>query len=229
MKQHLHSHLAPIDVLTRVELEESMTHQMDTFIRDMYRGVSYHEENGNGDGAHTIVVQGPESGYAWSVKIVAAQLTAIAGPVPSQPAVPASTVAQQNVNSYPVQVVVSGGAATVTTVNGVVVGAGDGTFVVPAYGSIAITYSVAPTWVWSNASASSPDTLAVYLGDNLITAPIAAVPAIAAFGSYYSIQRYTSNVVVLKDSRTLTLASSNGIFAYKLISKMVPAEMVAKL
>lgn len=67
----------------------------------------------------------------------------------AQPAVPASGVAAQNVNSFPVQVVVAGGAATVTTVNGVVVGAGDGTFVVPAYGSISVTYTVAPTMTWS--------------------------------------------------------------------------------
>jgi hypothetical protein len=78
------------------------------------------------------------------------------GLAPSQPAVPASGVAQQNTNSYPVTVVVSGGTATVTTVNGVVVGAGDGTFVVPAYGSIAVTYTVAPTWLWSSATANVP-------------------------------------------------------------------------
>src|SRR3984957_7924549 len=227
MKQHLHSHLAPIDVLTRVELEETMTSKMDTYIRDLYRGVSYHEENGNGDGALKIAIQGPESGYAWSVKIVSAQMTAIAGTVPSQPAVPASTVAQQNTNNFPVTVVISGGTATSTSVNGVVVGGGDGTFVVPAFGSISVTYSVAPTWLWTGVA--SPDTLAVFLGDNLITAPIAAVPATPAFASFYSVQTFTSNVVVLKDSRTITLASSNGIFAYKLISKMVPAEMVAKL
>jgi hypothetical protein len=84
-----------------------------------------------------------------------------ANPVPSQPAVPASTVAQQNVNGYPVQVVVSGGTATVTTVNGITVGAGDGTFVVPAYGSIAVTYSLAPTWAWSYAG---PQTTAAPAG-----------------------------------------------------------------
>ena len=225
-KQRLHSNLAPIDILTRVELEETMTTKMDTYIRDLYRGVSYHEENGNGDGAHTLAIQGPESGYAWSVKIVAAQLTSFAGAI-SQPAVPASTVPVQNPNNFPVTVVISGGAATSTSVNGVVVGTGDGTFVVPAYGSISVTYSVAPTWVWTGVA--TPDNLAVYLGDNLITAPIAAIPAVPAFGNYYAVQTFTSNVVVLKDSRTLTLASTNGIFAYKLISKMVPAEMVAKL
>jgi hypothetical protein len=84
--------------------------------------------------------------------------TPTANPTPSQPAVPASGVAAQNTNSYPVTVVVSGGTATQTTVNGVVVGPGDGTYVVPAYGSIAVTYTVAPAWVWSNASPAASTT-----------------------------------------------------------------------
>jgi hypothetical protein len=67
----------------------------------------------------------------------------------AQPAVPASGAAVQNPNSFPVTVIISGGTATVTSVNGIVVGAGDGTFVVPPYGSISVTYTVAPTWVWS--------------------------------------------------------------------------------
>ncbi len=74
------------------------------------------------------------------------------GVAPATPAVPASTVAQQNNNPFPVTVVVTGGAATVTTVNGITVGTGDGTFIVPAAGTIAVTYSSAPTWAWSNAS-----------------------------------------------------------------------------
>jgi hypothetical protein len=69
---------------------------------------------------------------------------------PSQPAVPASGTAVQNPNATPVQVVISGGTATQTFVNGVLVGGGDGTYIVPGYGSISVTYSVAPTWVWSN-------------------------------------------------------------------------------
>jgi hypothetical protein len=76
-------------------------------------------------------------------------------PVPSQPAVPPSGVGQQNPNAFPVTVVISGGTATVTVVNGLTVGPGDGTYVVPAYGSIAVTYSVAPTWVWSNAQSAA--------------------------------------------------------------------------
>lgn len=75
-----------------------------------------------------------------------------ANPVPSQPAVPATGVAQQNVNNYAVQVVISANGATISnvSVNGVTVGTAAGTYAVPAFGSISIAYTVAtPTWVWS--------------------------------------------------------------------------------
>lgn len=65
------------------------------------------------------------------------------------PAVPATTVAAQNPNNFPVQVVISGGTVTAVTVNGVQVLAGDGTAYVPAFGTIVLTYSSAPTWVWT--------------------------------------------------------------------------------
>ena len=68
------------------------------------------------------------------------------------PAVPATTVAQQNINGFPVTVVISANGATISavTVNGLTVGAAAGTYVVPAYGSIAISYTVAtPTWTWT--------------------------------------------------------------------------------
>lgn len=82
-------------------------------------------------------------------------LTVPPNPVPAQPAVPATTAAAQNANSYPVSVAVNANGATITavTVNGIVVGAAAGTYVVPAYGAIAITYTVAtPTWTWANAN-----------------------------------------------------------------------------
>lgn len=78
-----------------------------------------------------------------------------ANPVPSQPAVPATGVAQQNLNAFPVQVVISPNGATITnvSVNGITVGTAAGTYAVPAFGAISIAYSVAtPTWVWSNAN-----------------------------------------------------------------------------
>lgn len=65
------------------------------------------------------------------------------------PAFPGSAAAIQNPYPFPVTVVISGGTATATTVNGQLVGPGDGTYIVPAAGSISVTYSVAPTWAWS--------------------------------------------------------------------------------
>lgn len=84
--------------------------------------------------------------------------TVTANPVPVQPAVPVTNFPQQNTNNYPVQVVINANGATVNsiTVNGVIVGNGAGTYVVPAYGSIAMAYTVAtPTWVWSDANPTS--------------------------------------------------------------------------
>lgn len=72
---------------------------------------------------------------------------------PSTPAVPASGVAVQNTNAFPVQVVITGGTLTAVVVNGITVGTAAGTYVVPAYGSISTTNTGAPTWAWSNAAA----------------------------------------------------------------------------
>jgi hypothetical protein len=68
------------------------------------------------------------------------------------PAVPATGVAQQNPNPFPVQVVITPNGATITnvSVNGITVGTAAGTYTVPAFGSISIAYTVAtPIWVWS--------------------------------------------------------------------------------
>lgn len=100
-------------------------------------------------------------------------------PAVAQPAVPASASAAQNVNAFPVQVVISGGTATVTTVNGVMVGTGDGTYTVPAYGSISVTYSVAPAWVWSAAGVGG-DLASWNSGTSTLTDTIAAGGAFLA-------------------------------------------------
>lgn len=71
-------------------------------------------------------------------------------PLPvTTPAVPASTVTATNSNAFPVLVVLSGFTATVVSVNGTTVGSTNGSFVVPAGGTIAVTYTVAGTWTWS--------------------------------------------------------------------------------
>lgn len=66
----------------------------------------------------------------------------------TSPAVPATGVAEDNPNPFPVTVYVTGGTVTEIAVNGVNTGLDAGTFRVPAGGSITLTYSVAPTWVW---------------------------------------------------------------------------------
>lgn len=76
-------------------------------------------------------------------------------PVPGQPAVPPSNVYQQNVNAYAANVTITGGVVTAVSVNGQVVGTGDGMYIVPSGGAIAVTYSVAPAWAWSNATVST--------------------------------------------------------------------------
>ena len=75
--------------------------------------------------------------------------------VVSQPAVPASTVATTNLTGAAVMVYVIGGTLTVISVSGTATGitaaapAGGAWGILLAPGqSIAITYTVAPTWTW---------------------------------------------------------------------------------
>lgn len=78
-EQRLHSALAPIDVLTRLEMEQVLHKGLDTAVRMHYLGVDYKEVNGNGDGAPIVSIPGPESGYAWSLKI--ASVTTLAADI----------------------------------------------------------------------------------------------------------------------------------------------------
>lgn len=213
--------MAPVDILTRVELEETLTSKMDVMLRDRYRGL---------DSARFPAIQatstggtfnlsggstsdgfiGPEQGDVWMLRraIVSPSVfgdpakyvlfrgstpsdpgqytnrqlldgmvynPGVSNPVPSQPAVPGSAVALQNTNTYPVTVVISGGTVSQVTVNGVIAGGGDGTYLVPSGQAIAVTYSVAPTWVWSNANGAST---AATLGQNVGVAYNAANKAV---------------------------------------------------
>lgn len=69
----------------------------------------------------------------------------------SPPAVPATTVAAVNPYGMNAWVTISAGTLTSVVVNGVQVGTTAGSYLVPSGGSISITYSVAPTWVWHQA------------------------------------------------------------------------------
>jgi hypothetical protein len=58
----------------------------------------------------------------------------------------ATTVPVLNPNPVAQSVTITSGTVTVITVNGVVTGLTTGTFIIPPGGSIAVTYSVAPTF-----------------------------------------------------------------------------------
>ena len=65
------------------------------------------------------------------------------------PSVPATTVALQNPFWRDAAVTITGGTVTVITVDGVATGLTAGTVIVPNGKSITLTYSSAPTWVWT--------------------------------------------------------------------------------
>lgn len=69
------------------------------------------------------------------------------GPL-TAPAVPATTVALTSPFPMPMTVIITGGAVTVIKVNGTTTGLTAGTVRVPPQGTITLTYSSAPTWVW---------------------------------------------------------------------------------
>lgn len=203
--QRLHSAFAPIDVLTRLDLE-AMQHQwLEEAMRTKLRGLDAMRlprviGNGNGTTIQLFAnaneaAAGPEQGDIWMVRRVivkssslldSAKYTLFKGSTPSDivnsygslqlldgqvvsppvgaspifttqvaPAVPASTVAAQNNTNQNYSVVISAGTLTQVSVNGIVVGTADGTYIVPPGGFISITYTVAPTWTWT-ATQTSP-------------------------------------------------------------------------
>lgn len=67
----------------------------------------------------------------------------------AKPAIAASTVAVTNTSKRTVWVEVTGGTVTVVKVDGVTIGTRvAGMFLVRPGSTIALTYSVAPTWQW---------------------------------------------------------------------------------
>lgn len=71
------------------------------------------------------------------------------GATASTPSMPATTVDITNTNNYPCQVVISGGTITQVQINDATVGTTAGTYYVPSLATINITYTVAPTWAWT--------------------------------------------------------------------------------
>jgi len=128
----------------------------------------------------------------------------------SPPAVPASTVAAANTTGTAVKVTISGGTSVTTvTVTGAsgLGGSGDGTYYVPAGGTIAVTYSGAPTWAWAlpaiNAGVSAGGTSLPF-----------ATPAGSAFSQGQVLivdPSGTSDVVVVNGTPTATSVPVNAL------------------
>ncbi len=69
-------------------------------------------------------------------------------PVVSTPTFPGTGVPVVSTFAYPVRVTITGGTLSNVVVNGVSVGTTAGTYLLPAFGTITITFTVAPTWIW---------------------------------------------------------------------------------
>lgn len=121
--------------------------------------VNYDATRGT-DGSLMMKVEGQGSGFAteWGVTLTAGLRTDTGaangttldqGAAFSTPSVPLTTVPVTNTSPLPATVVVSGGTMTNVSVNGVTVGTGAGTYTVPSGGTIAMTFTVAPTWTWT--------------------------------------------------------------------------------
>jgi hypothetical protein len=110
----------------------------------------------------TTVSQANQTGQNVDVAVTGGTITGILvnwpaaiTPAVTTPAVPASTTPVTNTNAFPVAVTLAGGTITHQTVNGSdqFTNQAGATLIVPAGGTVAVTYSVAPTWTWAAAVA----------------------------------------------------------------------------
>jgi hypothetical protein len=107
------------------------------------------------------------------------------------PAVPATGVAAQNTSALPVSVVISANGATITNVvvNGVSVGTAAGTYTVPAFGAISISYTVAtPTWTWTTLGVASTAPSGIRIDHEVGTLTLGNGALIKAGASYQEVK-----------------------------------------
>jgi hypothetical protein len=116
------------------------------------------------DGSLLLKTQGMGNafGIEWGTQLTAGLRTDTAatngtsldqGAAFSTPSVPLTTVPVTNTSPLPATVVVSAGTGTNVAINGVLQGTFDGTYTVLPGQTIALTYTVAPTWTWTLQSA----------------------------------------------------------------------------
>ena len=107
------------------------------------------------DGSHIGVRTGGSATHGDDVRCLQAPGSNVVAQTvqATAPSVPATTVAQTNPYGVAMIVTVTGGTVTVIAVNGVTTGLTSGAFMVPSGGTITLTYSIAPTWTWTQFSA----------------------------------------------------------------------------
>ena len=144
-EQRMHSALAPIDVLTRAELDATLTNRFSSFIRDWYRGEDYLSFVGNGSGINPFVIPyTADSGYAWSIKMVSGVLTGQTGSVTV-----IVSVGDINGTGIPIARVAAGGGGT-----------GDSAFVAPFSSNQVVLKSQESINI--NLFGTTPGTVALY-------------------------------------------------------------------
>lgn len=92
---------------------------------------------------------------------------------PTTPAFPTTGTAVKNTNPYAVNVSITAGTVSHIKINGTSTGLTSGNFVVPSGGSVAVTYTGTPTWVWTNADGASGWLLAL-VGTTVRKVPFSA-------------------------------------------------------
>src|SRR5580698_1954468 len=104
----------------------------------------------------------------------------------SNPAFPLTTVPYVSTYAWPVLVTITGGTVTNVSINGSTAGTADGTYLLPSFGTITVTYTGSPSWTWTSVlaehSALSPlptsDIICSYFRGATLQAPAASMNGI---------------------------------------------------
>jgi hypothetical protein len=265
--------LGRVDLLTKDELSESLGHHFSAHLREKYRGIDYLGFAGPGNGTNQITLPGPDSGYAWSYKLISAQLAASSSlqqPINSNLGSVVNPVGAGNICTM---VIANTGAYTIeasVTLTGTITAAdinnvclsniGTSGFVYPGNGNIAgVSYPLGPygnyfvagttialrtigagsgTATYSGTVSATPTglltgvtlpgLLGVYPGDTVNVAPLGVAQGTLNNGNYEAVLTWSSNQVVLKDSRNITLYSMGVITNWRMLVESVPIEMQGK-
>ena len=106
-----------------------------------------------------------------------------AGPAGSAPSFPLTTVPYVSLFPVSVLVTITGGTVTEVAVNGSEVLTGDGTLLLPPFGSIVVTYTGSPSWTWTTQGTEhdalsvlpTTDTIASYFRGTTLLNPCASI------------------------------------------------------